>query len=179
VPSLSGAGSTGDMFLSVKGQKSGVIKGESQDPKHANEIDVVSWSWGMQGKPTFGGGSVATGKAIIHELKIVKHIDCASTALMAALRTNELIKQAVLVIRKAGSKPLEYLKITIENGRVTSLNLDAGEGPAGPQIVENVSFTFNKITVEYIQQLKDGQGGPGFMFADQWDEPNKYGDVET
>ena len=38
------------MFLMVKGAKHGLIKGKSQDDKHKDEIDVLSWSWGMQGK---------------------------------------------------------------------------------------------------------------------------------
>ena len=56
---MSGAG---DMFLMVKGAKNGVIKGESQDSTHKGEIDILSWSWGMQAKPTLGGGT-ATGEA--------------------------------------------------------------------------------------------------------------------
>jgi type VI protein secretion system component Hcp len=45
-------GGVGDMFLSVKGAKSGPIKGESQDTAHPDEIEVLGWSWGMQGKAT-------------------------------------------------------------------------------------------------------------------------------
>ena len=41
---------------------------------------------------------------------------------MLALRTNEPIQKAVLTLRKAGKGQLEYLKITIEQGRVTSLD---------------------------------------------------------
>ena len=68
----------GDMFLMVKGAKCGLIKGESQDTQHKGEIDVLSWSWGMQAKPSLGGGA-ATGKASINELKILKKVDSAST----------------------------------------------------------------------------------------------------
>ena len=71
------------------------------DDKHKGEIEVLSWSWGMQGKASLGGGA-ASGKATIRELKIVKKVDKASTALMGALRTNEVIKEAVLTLRKAG-----------------------------------------------------------------------------
>ena len=92
------------MFLSVKGAKHGVINGEALDDKHKGEIEVLSWSWGMQGKPSLAGGS-ASGKATIRELRIVKHVDKASTALMGALRTNEAIKEAVLTLRKTGKTP--------------------------------------------------------------------------
>ena len=166
--SLAGAG-TGDMFLMVKGAKHGVIKGESQDDAHKGEIDILSCSWGMQGKPTLGGGG-ASGKATIHDLKIVKRIDSASTALMLALRTNEPIQKAVLTLRKAGKSKLEFLKVTIEQGRVTALTIDAGDGDGSSDMVERVSFSFNKIEVEYVPQGKDGLPQGSMTFADQWSD---------
>src|SRR5687768_3501949 len=155
------------MFLSVKGAKSGVIKGESQDELHSKEIDVVSWSWGMQAKPALGGGG-ATGKAIVHELKIVKRVDSASTPLMSALRSNEMIAKAVLTQRKAGKTQLEFLKITIEQGRVTSLTIQGGDESGSPDLFEHLSFSFNKITVEYVPQGKDGQAMGSMMYTDEW-----------
>src|SRR5215467_612075 len=109
------------MFFKVKGAKHGQISGEAQDQKHKNEIEVLSWSWGMQGKASLGGG-VASGKATMRELRIVKKVDKASTALMSALRTNEIIKEGVLTLRKTGGTKLEYIKITINDGRVMSLD---------------------------------------------------------
>ena len=157
------------MFLSVKGAKGGVIKGESQDDAHKGEIEVLSWSWGMHARASLGGGS-ATGKAAVHELKIVKKIDSASTALMSALRTNELIVKGLLTVRKSGTKPLEFLKITIEQGRVTAIELEAGDASGGSALVEHVSFSFNKINVEYVPQGKDGQGLGAMSYSDQWNE---------
>jgi type VI secretion system secreted protein Hcp len=158
-----------DMFLMVKGAKHGLIKGESQDDQHKGEIDVVSWSWGMQAKPSLGGGT-ASGKATINDLRIVKRVDSASTALMLALRTNEPIQKAVLTLRKAGKSQLEYMKVTIEQGRVTALNIDGGDPNGTADVVERVSFSFNKIEVEYVPQGKDGLPQGGLTFADQWSE---------
>jgi len=75
------SGGASDMFLMVKGAQHGVIKGESQDDQHKGEIDVLSWSWGMQAKASLGGGT-ATGKATVNDLRIVKRVDSASTGLM-------------------------------------------------------------------------------------------------
>jgi len=162
-------GGAGDMFLMVKGAKHGLIKGESQDDQHKGEIEVVSWSWGMVAKASIGGGT-ATGKATINDLRIVKRVDSASTALMGALRTNEPIQKAVLTLRKAGKSQLEYLKITIEQGRVVSLIIDTVETASTPDVVERVSFSFNKIEVEYVPQGKDGLPQGGMTFADQWSD---------
>ena len=166
--SLTGA-SAGDMFLMIKGAKHGLIKGESQDDAHKGEIDVLSCSWGMQAKASLGGGA-ASGKATIHDLKIVKRVDSASTALMLALRTNEPIQKAVLTLRKAGKGKVEYFKVTIEQGRVTSLTIDAGDANGNADVVERVSFSFNKIEVEYVPQGKDGLPQGSMTFADQWSD---------
>ena len=158
----------GDMFLSVKGAKSGVIKGEAQDATHAEEIDVVSWSWGMQAKKSLGS-SAPDGRATVNELRIVKRIDSASTPLMQALRSNEPITKAVLTVRKAGKGALEFFKITIEQARVTSIRLDAGGERTGtPDAFEDVTFTFNKITVEYVPQGKDGLPRGSTMYQDEF-----------
>ena len=156
----------GDMFFKVKGA-SGQINGEADDQAHKNEIEVLAWSWGMQGKPSLAGG-VATGKATMRELRITKRVDKASTALMSALRTNEEIKEAILTLRKAGKKPLEYLTIKIENGRVMSIDLEAGDLSNSAALFERVSFSFNKIKVEYTPQAPDGGAQGSTSFEDQW-----------
>ena len=158
---------TGDMFLLVKGARCGLIKGEAQDDAHKGEIEVLRWSWGMQAKTSLGGG-VATGKASMNDLKVVKRVDSASTALMSALRSNESIQKAVLTLRKSGKTALEYLKITIEQGRVTALTLEGGDDEGGADVVEHVTFSFNKITVDYVPQGKDGQAMGGTQFSDQF-----------
>lgn len=157
----------GDMFFKVKGAKHGDINGEALDQKHKNEIEVLSWSWGMQGKPSLGGGS-ASGKATMRELRIVKKIDKASTALMSALRTNEVIKEATLTLRKIGTSKLEYFKIKIEDGRVMSLDVEAGDKDGRPALYERVSFSFNKISVEYTPQGGDGMPQGSTSFEDEW-----------
>ncbi len=159
----------GDMFFKVKGAKHGQITGEAMDDKHKGEIEVLSWSWGMQGKSALGGGA-ATGKATMRELRIVKKVGKASSALVSALRTNEVIKEGVLVLRKTGTSKLEYLKITIQDGRVMALDVEAGDENGSPTLLERVSFSFNKIAVEYTPQGGDGMPQGTSTFEDQWGE---------
>ncbi|HMF97692.1 MAG TPA: type VI secretion system tube protein Hcp [Vicinamibacterales bacterium] len=159
----------GDMFFKVKGAKHGQISGEAQDDKHKGEIEVLSWSWGMQGKASIGGGT-ATGKATMRELRIVKKVDKASTALMSALRTNEVIKEGILTLRKTGTSKVEYFKITIQDGRVMSLDVEAGDDSGSSTLLERVSFSFNKIAVEYTPQGGDGMPQGATTFEDTWGE---------
>jgi len=149
-----------DMFLKIEGTRQGPINGGSVDDKHKDEIEVLSWSWGMQGNANaFQGG---TSRTTLDELAISKKVDSASTGLMSAIRNNESIK-ATLTIRKAGgANPIEYLRITLDKARVTSLRLHSGNADVGgsstPAISEAVTIGFQKIRVEHLPQ--GAAGGP-------------------
>jgi len=99
-----------DMFIKI-----GDLKGESQDQKHKDEIDVLSWTWGVSnmGSAHVGGGA-GTGKANVQDLSFTKWMDKASTPLLLACCSGKHFQEASLVICKAGEKPLEYCKIKME-----------------------------------------------------------------
>jgi type VI secretion system secreted protein Hcp len=82
-----------DYFLKVDG-----IKGESQDTKHKDEIDVESFSWGVRqtGNFAFGGGGGA-GKVQLQDFHFTNIISKASPGLFLACASGEHIKQAVFV----------------------------------------------------------------------------------
>lgn len=150
------------MFLKIDGARQGAIKGEAQDTGHKDEIDVLGWTWGMEGNLIHGQ---ATAKTSVRELKITKKVDKATTGLMSALRSNEVIKKAILTVRKAGGKdPVEYYTITIEKGRVTSLIQQSGEEDGSAMINEELSIAFSKVAVEYKPQGDDGQFRGGTTF---------------
>src|SRR5262245_22084102 len=145
-----------DMFLKAEGAKQGPIKGESRDPSHPDEIEVVSWSWGMEAHTSIQSGLPA-GKTTVKELRIKKRADKASTAILSSLRNNEIIKKATLVVRKAGETPLEYLKITLEQARIVSFSTTGGSADGDAEVLEDVGIAFKKIAVEYTPQGQDGQ----------------------
>jgi len=142
-----------DMFIKV-----GDIKGESKDGSHKDEIDVLAWSWGLSQSGSFamgaGGGS---GKVSVQDLSFTKYVDASSTALMMAVAKGTHIKQATLVVRKAGDKPLEYIKITLDNVLISSLSTGGSGGE--DRLTENVSLNFAKFKVEYTTQADTGGKG--------------------
>jgi type VI secretion system secreted protein Hcp len=154
------------MFLSLSGAKAGAIAGEAQDSDHKNEIEVLGWSWGMAAKTDVSSG-LKTGRATVRELSIIKRVDKASTPLMSALRSNEIVK-GTLTLRKAGKSPLEYLKISFENGLVNSYDVQAGDVTGSAALVERVTFSFQKITIDYTPQGPDGRAQGGMMYSDMW-----------
>ena len=139
------------MFLKMQG-----VTGEASDTDHKGEIEVVSWSWGMQAPASPAAGQAA-GKATISELHIVKRVDQSSPTLMNFLRGNKVVTQAQLSVRKAGEKPLEYFKIELENVRVTSLKTESEDA----ELVERVTLGFVKVRVSYIPQAATGARGGG------------------
>ncbi len=150
-----------DMFLKLDGAKQGPIRGEASDPQHTGEIDIDSWSWGMDSPADAFGHAVA--RTSFEQLRIVKRVDSATTALMSALRNNELIKKAVLTVRKAGgAESLAYLIVTIEKGRLTHHRLGGGAGADSTLLSEEFTLSFQKIAVEYVPQGKTG-GGRGTL----------------
>jgi type VI secretion system secreted protein Hcp len=145
-----------DVFL-----KLGDIKGESKDSKHAGEIDVLSWSWGVSqtGVMSHGGGGGA-GKANFSDLSFVHQLDKASPVLMAACATGEHIKEGTLISRKAGKGQQEYLIVKMNDILITSVQPSgSNEHP-----MESVSMQFAKIDVEYKPQKDDGSLDAGVHF---------------
>jgi type VI secretion system secreted protein Hcp len=140
-----------DMFLKVHG-----VTGESNDTVHKGEIDVVSWSWGMQA-PADAMTGLAAGKVVVSELHIVKRVDQSSPTLMSYLRNNKVVAQVQLTVRKAGEKPLEYFRIELENAKVTSLKAESDSD----ELMERLSLGFSKVKVTYIPQGKTGASGGG------------------
>ena len=143
-----------DMFIKIEG-----VKGESKDSKKKEWIDVLAWSWGasQSGSAHLGAGAGA-GKVNVQDLSMTKYIDNASADLMLACCNGKHFPKAELVVRKAGEQPLEYLKVTMEDLIITSVQTGGSGGE--DRLTENVSLNFAKVQVEYSEQQKDGSGKP-------------------
>jgi len=134
------------------------IKGESKDDKHKKEIDILSWSFGahQSGHGHVGGGSGA-GKVSVNDLSFTHYADAASADLFHSCCSGKHFQKAVLTCRKAGDKPLEFLKLTLEQVLVSSVNFGGSHGDDRP--VESVTLNFAKLKMEYTEQNADGSAG--------------------
>jgi type VI secretion system secreted protein Hcp len=142
-----------DMFLKLPD-----IKGESQDDKHKDEIDILAWSWGVSQSGTMhAGGGGGAGKAAFQDLSVTKWVDMASPKLLSSASTGKHIKEALLTVRKAGEKPLEYLKITLNDCLISSVSTGGSGGE--DRLTENVTINFGKVKFEYTVQKEDGTAG--------------------
>jgi len=143
--------------------KIGDIKGESADDKHKDEIEVLSFSWGVANTATIGagGGGAGAGRATFHDLSFTHTIDKASPRLLQACATGSHLKEATITHRKAGKGQQEFLVIKMNDIIITGVSLGDSSGGGTS---ENVTLAFAKIDLEYRPQRPDGSLDPGVHF---------------
>ena len=131
-----------DMFLEIPG-----VRGEAPDDEFKDGIEVLAWSWGMS-------HSGSLGKASFQDLSVTKYVDRSSADLMLHVANASHYPEAVLTVRKAGEKPVKYIKIVMKDVFVTSVSTGGSDGE--DKLTENVTFIFNEVRFEYTAQKKDG-----------------------
>ena len=140
-----------DMFLKIDG-----IQGESTDKVHKGDIDVLAWSWGESaGTARTKHGTVPV--ACIQDLSLTKFIDSATPALIMNTMVGQVVPTAVLVVRKAGEFPLEYVRLTMHN--VTVAAYTTGGSGGEDRLTENVTLHFDTMQGQYVKQRPDGSAG--------------------
>lgn len=158
-----------DAFLKIDG-----IKGESTDDKHKDQIEILSYNWGVSqmasGTASSSGGGT-TARADFQDLSIVKELDSSSPLLNKACWSGTHIKEVTLELnRAAGDDRLKYMVYKLENVIVSSVSIGGGGGGIP---TESVTFNYGKITTTYTKQARPGGGGAGDIPAG-WDlEKNK------
>ena len=143
--------------------KIGDIKGESLDSKHKDEVEVLSWSWGVQQSGTMAhGGGGGEGKASFNDFNFTHHVDKASPVLLKACATGEHIKEATITVRKAGKGQQEFLIIKMNDIIITGVH-PSGSGDSAAT-AESVAMQSSKVDLEYKPQKADGSLDAGLHF---------------
>jgi type VI secretion system secreted protein Hcp len=150
-----------DVFLKLDD-----VPGESADKVHGKEIDVLAWSWGMSNSGTAHvGGGAGAGKVNVQDLSFSKYVDRSSPILMLKCCEGQHFEKALLTVRKAGGKPLEYIKIKMQTVVITGIT--TGGSGAEDRLTENVTLNFAKLSLDYVPQKADGTGDTAIPFG--WD----------
>src|SRR5262249_16483954 len=157
-----------DYFLKIDG-----IAGESVDDKHKGEIEVDSFSFGVENRTTIGSatGGAGAGKVRFNHFTIKKTTDKPSPLLFQKCATGVHLKDATLTCRKAGQEPQEFLKIRMSDvlvstyaiagallpavtpppelqvGDVASDALSTGGGSGGGLPIDSVGLSFRSVPV--------------------------------
>jgi type VI secretion system secreted protein Hcp len=103
------------------------------------------------------GGGAGAAKVNVQDLTFTKWVDKATPILALACCSGQHFKDATLVVRKAGAKPVEYLKIKLDVVFVSSISTGGSGGE--DRLTENITLNFSKVSLDYIPQ--DDKGAPG------------------
>ncbi len=153
-----------DAFLKID-----TIPGESQDDRHKDEIEILSFSWGVTqtGTSSTGGGGGA-GKASFQDFHFVSRLQKSSPKLFLACAAGQHLKEAVLTVRRAASDRNEdFYKVTLSDVLVSSFQ-QGGSGDSSDSVpMEQISINYSKIRIDYAVQ--DPRGALGDHFVAAWD----------
>jgi len=137
-----------DMFLKIEG-----ISGESQDVRHQDWIEILSYSHGVS-QP-----SAAIGPVEHKDLSITKYVDKSSPILAVYACAGgvpagaALITYAELEVCSAEDSNDCFMKYRISDVNVTSVNA-VGYVRVSGRPIEEVTFNYSKIEWTYI--MSDG-----------------------
>jgi type VI secretion system secreted protein Hcp len=139
-----------DFYLQIEG-----IEGESEAVGFEKQMQIESWSMGANNSGSAGlGTGLGSGKVSMQDFHFVIQNGKASAQLMLAVCKGNHIPQAVLSCRKTGGDgtPYTYYKYTFNDLVLSSFQ----SGASQTLPMEQVSFNYTKITLEYFQQKADG-----------------------
>lgn len=156
-----------DAFLRLRPAAGPEIKGESEDSKYRDWIEVLSYEFQADNPTTIGSssGGAGAGKASFRPLKIVKRVDRASPLLFHHCCMGSHIDEVQLTIRKAGGTALDYLIYRARTVFLTSFKHLGMVDAMNPIPFEEITLVCGAIQVEYTPQTQAGGGSAPVIAA--------------
>jgi type VI secretion system secreted protein Hcp len=154
-----------DVYLQIDG-----IKGESQDDKHKDWIEVTGVHWGIyqprSATASTGGGHTAE-RAELDEVSFSKLADLSSPILAQTCAMGRTIPKAKLEFFRAdgAGTRVKYFQVELENVLIGMVKPHLGGDDS--YLSEIVNLKYSKIKWAYTQQ-KIG-GGAGGSTVGGWD----------
>lgn len=154
-----------DGYLQLDG-----IKGDATDSKHKDWIAISAFSQGIaqpMGGAAIAHGGHASGRADFSDITFSKRLDLASPMLaLHCVEGKNITKATMELCRPAGDKKV-FLKITMENMIVSSIQSTGASHGDDPVPVETISLRFQKIQWEYTPI--DEKNTAGASVKSGWD----------
>jgi len=155
-----------EAFLKIEG-----IPGESRKQGHADEIDILSFSFGASNPTTVGKGTGAGASQVnLSSFNIMKSTDLSSAPLFLRCAKGEHIPTDIVTLRKAGGEnALEYLQYKFSKVYVDSIQWSGSSG-GDDSPTESLSLAFEKVEIVYSSQNDDGTAKK--TVGSGWDIPS-------
>jgi type VI secretion system secreted protein Hcp len=153
-----------DVYLQIDG-----IKGESQDDKHKDWIEILQAQWGVAqpvSSPGSATGGRTTGRSEYRTLSLAKLADLASPVLMQHCSNGKTIPKAKMEFMRADGdgNRVKYYEVELENVLIGNMEQMVAEGSI---VRDHISLHFTKVKWKYTQQRIGG--GTGGQTAGGWD----------
>ena len=145
------------MFLKLDG-----IAGESTNKGHKDEIEVLSFSWGVTNASAIGNEGRRRSRSTPTDISFVMHTNKATPLLFKACATGRHLKQGTLVIEKAGAEPFAFYKVTLTDILVSSFQTNGEE-----ELTDQFSLAYRTVKIEETAQTP--KGTPGDTIAAAFD----------
>jgi type VI secretion system secreted protein Hcp len=159
-----------DAFLKIDG-----IDGESTDDKHDKWIEIMSYSHGVS-QPASGAPSAGPRSAqrVVHnDFSIVKSVDASTPKLNLYCSNNDSIKEVIVELCKATGNKETYMQYKMEGAIVTSVRPGGSSQGEERLPLEEVTFSYNKITWTYTPI--DAEGKKKGNIVSNWDLTKNVG----
>jgi len=144
---------SGAVFLKLEG-----IDGEATDDEHTDEIDIMSWGWGMtQDSAVHAGGGTTVGRVNVMDLNITKYMDKSSPTLIKHCCSGKAIPTGVLTVQKAGEDKVKALELELTDIVITSF-APGGSSNAGELPMESITIAFKEFMYKYTPQDEASAG---------------------
>jgi type VI secretion system Hcp family effector len=143
-----GPASNTQYFLKING-----VDGESQDAKHQDQIDVLSFGWGGDATAVTLGGGGGAGKTQFHEMHFVSQVSKASPKIMDLMAKGLHVTEAKFTAVKSGKDQSEFFTIDLDDLLVSSYQV---KSTGGGQLLEEFTLNFSDFELAYSPQKADG-----------------------
>ncbi|HTZ74020.1 MAG TPA: type VI secretion system tube protein Hcp [Candidatus Aquilonibacter sp.] len=140
------------------------LDGESLTKGKEKQIEVLSFSFGASQHITLAsGGGKSGGKATATDLSIMKKVDKASPKLFSACCMGTGFPTATITCDKAmgSSGQQDFYKLILTNAFVSSIQWSGSSDVP----MESVSFTAEKVEIDYAADSADNKSLEGFVTA--------------
>jgi len=138
-----------DCFLEIDG-----IPGESTDDRHKDWIEILSYSHGIS-QPASGslssGGARSAERSDHEDFTVVKTLDIASPKLALYCCNGTHIATVTLELCRAEEDKQKYMEYKMEDVIVSSVRPSGSTQGGEDRPLEEVSFTYGKITWKYTE----------------------------
>jgi type VI secretion system secreted protein Hcp len=161
--------STSTVYMTVTGQKQGLIKGEVTQKGRENQHKLLAYSHEIV-SPTDPASGLPTGKRQHQPFRIVKLLNQGSPGLFSAMVQNENLTSVVIDVWSpgvAGGTEVKLMTYKLTNARIISLrpwmpNRSDASAQSYPP-AEEIAFAYQKIEVTFVPT--------GTTASDDWESP--------